>query len=63
MCGVQDSVIGFKRENIVQKFLSGRPTRIEVAKGKAMANGVICKIDTKSKAAESIKRFQMTYQT
>ena len=39
MCGPRDSVIGVKRELVIDRFLTQMPTRFEVAGGPALAPG------------------------
>jgi len=56
MCGVRESVIGFKHEQIVERFLTSMPTRMEVGKGMSMVNAVVAKIDEDSKKVTSFER-------
>jgi hypothetical protein len=41
MTGPQDSVIGVKKELIIQKFIDGMPTQFEVAAGRPGIRGVV----------------------
>ncbi|PIR22919.1 MAG: TIGR00282 family metallophosphoesterase [Deltaproteobacteria bacterium CG11_big_fil_rev_8_21_14_0_20_45_16] len=58
MTGPLDSVIGMKKEMILQRFLEKRPIRIEVADGPAILQGVCFRIDSNSGKCESIRRIQ-----
>ena len=56
MCGPADGVIGVKRELIVERFLSGRPTKFEVAKGRGMINAILLEIDSGPEKTKNISR-------
>jgi metallophosphoesterase (TIGR00282 family) len=56
MTGPRDSVIGIKCEPIIERFLSGMPTRFEVATGPAIISGVVVAIDEETGTARSIER-------
>ncbi len=58
MCGAHDSVIGMKRDSILQKFLTLRPQRFDIAKDDVRLNGAICDIDPASGKADCIERFE-----
>jgi metallophosphoesterase (TIGR00282 family) len=58
MCGPRDSVIGVKREPVIQRFLTQMPTRFEVATGPVLVQGVLIDIDPATGKAETIRRFQ-----
>jgi metallophosphoesterase (TIGR00282 family) len=58
MCGSFNSVIGMRRDMILQKFLTQRPHRFEVARGDVALNGAICDIDPSSGFAVAIERFE-----
>jgi metallophosphoesterase (TIGR00282 family) len=58
MCGPRDSVIGVKREAVLQRFLTQMPTRFEVASGPVLVQGVVVDIDEATGKAQSIARFQ-----
>jgi len=55
MTGPVDSVIGRKKEIVVQAFLTGMPARFEVATGNVQLQGVVIEIDDSGKA-KSITR-------
>ena len=61
MCGPSDGVIGVAFPAVVQKFMSARPTRFEVASGAPMINAVIVECDEKTKKALSIERIYRQY--
>lgn len=60
MCGCFDSVIGVRKEIIIQKFLTKRPVKFEPALGPAGYNAVVIGINEKTGRAESILRLRET---
>jgi len=56
MTGPRDSVLGIRREVVIERFLTGMPTRFEVAAGPAILNGVVVAIDPETGRARSIER-------
>ncbi|MFH1201444.1 MAG: TIGR00282 family metallophosphoesterase [Candidatus Omnitrophota bacterium] len=58
MAGPCDSVIGRRKEEIIERFLTGMPTRFEVATGDLRLQGVVIDIDNKTGRAISIQRIQ-----
>jgi metallophosphoesterase (TIGR00282 family) len=56
MVGPTDSVIGMETETVIQRFLTGIPYRLSVAKGKTMFNAVLVRVDKDSGRAISIDR-------
>ncbi len=48
MTGPYESVLGMKKELVLEKFLTGRPVRLEVAGGKAQLEGVVLTVDDSS---------------
>ena len=48
MCGVQNSVLGVKKEVVIEKFMTNMPVRFDAASGECMLNGCIFTIDEKS---------------
>ena len=56
MVGPRDSVIGVKKENIIERFLTGMPQKFTVAREDVWINGVVIDIDEKTGKASSIKR-------
>ena len=58
MTGPHDSVIGMDAAGIVEKFVSQRPKRFEVAKDGIEINGAVVEIDEQTGQATSIKRIK-----
>ena len=58
MCGPRDSVIGMKKELVLERFLTQRPTRFEPARRDVWAHGVILDLDEETGKARSIVRVQ-----
>ena len=58
MCGPRDSVIGVKREPVIQRFLTQMPTRFEVATGPVLVQGAIVDVDAATGKAQGIRRLQ-----
>jgi len=56
MTGPVDSVIGMETEVVIQRFLTGIPHRMSVARGKTMFNAVLLRVDEKSGRAINIDR-------
>ena len=48
MVGPRDSVIGVKKENIIERFLTGMPQKFTVAREDVWINGVVLDIDEKT---------------
>jgi len=58
MTGPFDGVIGRKKEQILNRFLTQMPTKFEMAEGDIQLHGIIIDIDEKTGKANSIKRIQ-----
>jgi metallophosphoesterase (TIGR00282 family) len=58
MCGPWDSIIGVKKELVLQRFLTQRPVPFEPAKHETYAQGVVIDIDDATGKARSIERVQ-----
>ncbi len=56
MTGPFDSVIGRKKEQVLERFLTQMPTRFEMADADVRINGAIVDIDSTTGRAQSIKR-------
>ena len=56
MTGPYDSVIGVEKEAIVERFLTGMPTRFETAKGDPRFAAVVIDADDKTGLARGIER-------
>lgn len=50
MCGSRDSVIGVKKELVIERFLNQLPARFEVASGDVWLEGVVIEIGPDGKA-------------
>jgi 2',3'-cyclic-nucleotide 2'-phosphodiesterase len=59
MTGPFDSVIGIKKDTIIQKFLTQIPNRFDVAKGDIRLQGVLLDIDPATGRAEAIERISV----
>ena len=49
MCGPTDSVLGVKKELAIEKFITKRPVKFEIAKGPVELNGVYLELDEKGR--------------
>ncbi len=58
MTGVIDSVLGIKKEIIINNMITGYPQRYEYAQGEQFICGVVLEIDEKSGICSSIKRIK-----
>jgi len=58
MTGPRDSVLGVKKELIVEKFLSQLPIRFEVADGTLQFNGLLLHVNETTGKTEHIQRLQ-----
>lgn len=56
MTGPYESVLGMKKEQVLEKFLTGRPVRLEVASGKVQLEGVLLNLDDHSYQVNKIMR-------
>ncbi|MBF0564410.1 MAG: TIGR00282 family metallophosphoesterase [Nitrospirae bacterium] len=61
MTGPEDSIIGVKKEQILEKFLNQIPMRYEVAKGASLFCAVIVDVDDTNGLATGIKRVTLKY--
>ena len=59
MCGPQHSVIGMSVETVMQKFITQRPSRMEVATGPVVLCGVVVDVDPQTGHATHIERVQI----
>jgi 2',3'-cyclic-nucleotide 2'-phosphodiesterase len=58
MTGSLDSVIGVDRRQVIQRFLTQMPVRLQPETGNIQISGAIIRVDTKTGRALSIKRLQ-----
>ncbi len=59
MTGPFDSVIGIKKEAIIERFLTQMPNKFDLAKDDIRMQGVIVDIDAESGKAKAIERFSV----
>ena len=59
MTGAFDSVIGIRKEEAIQKFLTQLPVKFEVAKSNICLNGVVVEVDELSGKALGIERINI----
>ncbi|MGV8058253.1 MAG: TIGR00282 family metallophosphoesterase [Smithellaceae bacterium] len=56
MTGSFDSVIGVKKEAVIERFLTGMPNKFDTAKGDVRLQGALLDIDPETGKANSIER-------
>jgi metallophosphoesterase (TIGR00282 family) len=61
MTGPSDSVIGIKKEQIIDRFLTNMPMRFETAGGEGIFSSVIIEIDERTGLSSAIQRLQLKY--
>jgi len=59
MTGPRHSVIGMKKDMVIQKFLTQMPRRLEVAKGPAVFSAALIELDGSTGKASSIQRVRI----
>jgi len=57
MTGPVDSILGMNKDQVIKKFLTQRPVRLEVARGAVQIQGVVLTIDDADKKVLGIERF------
>lgn len=62
MTGPVNSIIGVKKELIIEKFLTQMPVRFETAKGATMMSCVVMDIDPATGKSTDIQRLQLHFQ-
>ncbi len=62
MTGPYDSVIGQDKEQIIQRFLSSRPAKFQVAQKKVLICGIVVEVDPETGKAIRIERLQHAFQ-
>jgi len=60
MTGPYDSVIGVEKEPIIQRFLTGMPSRFETAKGDPRLAAVVVDVDPETGRARAIDRMLLS---
>jgi 2',3'-cyclic-nucleotide 2'-phosphodiesterase len=58
MCGPWDSVIGLRKENAIERFLTQRHSSFDLAQGEVYLQGAMVEIDETTGRARSIARVQ-----
>lgn len=61
MTGPMDSVIGVRKELIIQRFISQMPNKFEVAEGETLLSAVVLDLDAAAGKAVAIERIQRTF--
>jgi len=61
MTGPDNSIIGIKKEQVIQRFLTNMPVRFEAAKGNGIFNAVVIEIDEGTGKSTAIQRLQLKY--
>lgn len=56
MVGAENSILGMKVEPVIKKFMTGRPSKFEVAEGAAIYCALLIDIDNKTNKTVSVKR-------
>lgn len=56
MTGPVDSILGMEKEQVIQRFLTQRPVRFEVARGAAQLQGVVLNFDEDTNRIMGIER-------
>lgn len=62
MVGAANSILGIEVEPVIKKFLTGRPSRFEVAEGAAMYCALLIDIDDKTNRAVKVERILIKEQ-
>ncbi len=60
MTGPHDGVIGVDRQAIINRFLTGLPSRFDTARGMPRLHGVIVDVDPETGKATAIERLSLT---
>jgi 2',3'-cyclic-nucleotide 2'-phosphodiesterase len=55
MTGPRDGVLGMEKESVIRKFMTGLPSRFNVAEGKWVLNGVFVDIDEATGKAQNVQ--------
>lgn len=61
MTGPFDSVIGVEKETVIDRFLTCRPNKFEVAKGDVRLQGVVVDIDPETGSARTVERLSLKW--
>jgi metallophosphoesterase (TIGR00282 family) len=63
MTGPFDSIIGTRKDAVLERFLIQMPNKFDVAKGDIRLQGVVLEVDTASGKALSIERLSVKLET
>ena len=63
MTGPYDSVIGQKKDRIIQRFLTSMPIRFQIAEDDIKLCGILVEIDEKTGKAKKIERLQIPFES
>jgi len=61
MTGPFDSVIGIEKETVIDRFLTCRPNKFDVAKGDVRLQGVVVDIDSETGRARAVERLSVKW--
>ncbi|HOD36849.1 MAG TPA: TIGR00282 family metallophosphoesterase [Syntrophales bacterium] len=61
MTGPFDSVIGVEKETVIERFLTCRPNKFEVARGDVRLQGVVIDIDPETGRARTVERLSLKW--
>lgn len=61
MTGPSESVLGMDKDIVIEKFLTGRPARFEVASGSTQLQGVVLHLDEDTDKVLEIERISILY--
>ena len=59
MVGAENSILGVKVEPVIKRFLTGRPSKFEVAEGSAIYCAFLIETDDKTNCVVSVERIQI----
>ncbi len=62
MVGAENSVLGMMIEPVIKRFVTGRPSKFDVAKGAAVYCALLINIDNKTDRAVRVERIQIHEQ-
>jgi metallophosphoesterase (TIGR00282 family) len=62
MTGSYDSILGVRKEDVIERFLTMRPTRFEVAKNDIRCDFVVADVDDETGRTRSFEHLQLTVE-
>jgi hypothetical protein len=62
MTGSNDSILGVVKDDVIERFLSMRPTRFEVARGDVRCDYVIADVDDDTGKTRRFEHHQLTLE-